>query len=759
MTQGHPSKDFWLRLDKFLGIILILSVFCLIFALSHRAIFDADIWLHLKTGEIIIKNKIIPSKDIFSFTLDGKPWIDHEWLFQAVSYLIYHKWQAEALILLESYCLIASFFILFLMGTYAIKSYMEVAIFILMTAYACVSRFNIRPDIFSLLFFSLYLYLLRFHINKRIIWLLLPIQVLWTNFHGYFFLGPLVVLLFILAEFLRRKIRFLPAGWRQGFILDDSAYKRLLKVFFFILLMCFINPQGLQGAFYPLDIFKGILTGKMQVFFKYIQELQPTFKMMKAFAGNAYFLITIFCFTLMAFNFKNLRLVEILLALTFFLFALKVRNITFFAFTAFMIIISYIGPTLNRISQAIKLEIPTRKTLYFLLKYNLIIFLIIWIGIKINELALDSYYDFESKKFNSLIFGIDQRRYPKGAVSFLLKNNINVPLFNDFNSGAYIIGMGYPKIKIFIDGRTELYGPEFFNEYKDMIQGDSKVFEKTVNKYNIGAVLLGLSTQRLPEIINYLYKNPQWKLVFFDAQGLVFLRDAPQNQSLIREYGIELKNYKTPRADLQNLGLRRAYPGSYIKRASLFNLLKEDALVIEEVKEALRIMPNCSEAFHLMGKVYLRKGLYQESLENLRATLLLTPRNVEALVNLGTCLKELKDYKSALQVLKGAIRFNKLYAPAYFELGTIYLMQDNLEEALKALDRATRYAPLEPRYHFKFGQALLESSKKSKSDIYTVKAEKELMKASELNKGLDSDLEKNILQSLEEIKITSPKIK
>jgi tetratricopeptide (TPR) repeat protein len=724
MAKVRSPKDFWLRLDKFLGVILILSVFCLIFALSHRAIFDADIWLHLKTGELIVKNKIIPSKDIFSFTLDGKPWIDHEWLFQAVSYLIYNKWQAEGLILLESYCLIAAFFILFLMGTYAIKSYMEVAIFILMTAYACVSRFNIRPDIFSLLFFSLYLYLLRFHINKKIIWLLLPIQVLWVNFHGYFFLGPLVAFLFILAEFLRRKIRFLPQGWKEEFILDDIAYKRLLKVFFFILLMCLVNPQGLHGAFYPLDIFKGILTGKTEIFFKYIQELQPTFKM-KAFAGNVYFLITIFCFSLMALNLKNLKLVEAFLALTFFLFALRVRNVAFFAFIAFMIIISYMGSTLNRISQAIKLEIPVRKTLYFLLKYNLIIFLMVWTGVKINELALEGYYDFESKKFNSLIFGIDERRYPKGAVSFLLKNNINAPLFNDFNSGAYLIGTGYPMIKIFIDGRTELYGPEFFNAYKDMIQGNPEVFEKAVNKYDISAVLLSLSTQRLPEIINNLYKSPQWKLVFFDAQGLVFLRDTPQNQDLIKEHGIELKNYKTPIADLQNLGLRRAYPGSYIKRASLFNLLKEETLVIEEAKEALRIMPNCSEAFHLMGKVYLRKGLYQESLENLRATLLLTPRNVEALVNLGTCLKELKDYKSAIQVLKGAIRFKKSYAPAYYELGTIYL----------------------------------SLGKESKPDIYMVKAKKELMKASKLNKGVDPDLEKNILRSLEEIKIAFPSVK
>jgi len=207
-----------------------------------------------------------------------------------------------------------------------------------------------------------------------------------------------------------------------------------------------------------------------------------------------------------------------------------------------------------------------------------------------------------------------------------------------------------------------------------------------------------------------------------------------------------------PIADLKILGLRRVYPAPYIKRASLFALLHEEDLVIQEAKEALRIMPNCAKAYHLLGKVYLRKGLYPEALENLRATLLLTPRDVEALVDLGTCLKELKDGQSARHALKRAIRFNRRYAPAYYQLGCIYLMLGDDTQAIQVLNKAVKYAPDEPVYHFKLAEALFELGKESKDSIYIIKARREFKKAEQLNIQADPDLATKVQAKLEEIK-------
>jgi tetratricopeptide (TPR) repeat protein len=753
MINDRLFRNFWVKLDKFLGLVVVVSVFCLIFVVAHRAIFDLDIWLHLKTGELILKNRIIPSHDIFSFTLKAKPWVDHEWLFQVISYLVYSKWEAEGLIILQCCIILLSFWVLFLIGYRVIKSYLEVALFIFVAAYASTSRFNIRPDMFSLFFFVLYLYFLRFYIDKRRIWLLVPLQVIWTNFHGYFFLGPLLILLFIIAEFLRRKIKSLPGQWETEFALTDIANRRLKKIFLFILLACIINPAGLKGALYPFDIAKGLLLGRAQVFFRDIQELQSTLLVGKHLTNFGYYkLIIIFCFSLIVINFKRLKIVDMLLVLFFLPFSFTLRNMAFFSFLCFTIIISYLPQTISAISVNIRVETPLRNLLY-LFRYGIAIALIVLFGQRINTILAQSYYDFDSKELKSPLFGIDYGRYPKKAVDFILDHSVSPNILNDFNAGAYLIGRAYPERKVFIDGRTELYGPEFFKKYSDLMKGDVSVFDEIIDKYRLETILLSTTSDFLYDIIKHIYRSPQWKLVFLDNSGIVFLKDSPSHQEIINRYKINLSNYPIPKADLKELGIKRIYPAPYVKFASLFNLWEENELVMAECREALRIMPNCAEAFHLMGKVYLRKKLFQEALENLRAATLFLPNNVDALVDLGACLRELKETKAALNALKGAIRFNKSYAPAYYQLGCVYLTMNNHTEAISFLNKAIRYDSKNPRYHFKLGEAFYEKSKRLKKSSYLTQAELELSKALELNSRYQNkELDKEIEDKLKEIR-------
>ena len=203
MLDKKISGNIYLKLDKLLGFAGIVVLLCYIFALAHKSIFDLDIWLHLKTGELIMQNKIVPGKDIFSFTLAGKPWIDHSWLFQVITYLVNARWQADGLILLQSCVITLTFLVLFAIGYKSINSLLETAVFLLFVSLPAAGRFNIRPDMFSLLFFSIYLYFLRFELENRRIWLLVFVQILWVNIHGYFVLGPLLVFLFMAAELLR----------------------------------------------------------------------------------------------------------------------------------------------------------------------------------------------------------------------------------------------------------------------------------------------------------------------------------------------------------------------------------------------------------------------------------------------------------------------------------------------------------------------------------------------------------------------------
>lgn len=701
------------KIDKLLGMGLIVVVFCLIFVMSHRAIFDLDIWSHLKTGEIILHEKYIPSADIFSFTRQGQPWPSHRWLFQVLVYLVYTKWQAQGLISLQCYVTVLSFFILFLIGRRLTQSYLEIGIFIFLTAYASITRFNIRPEIFSLLFFSLYLYFLRFHLDKKLVWFLIPIQILWVNFHIYFILGPALVFLFILAETLRRKAKFLPPMWKEQFALSDAAFKRLLKLFIFTSLASLFNQGGVAGALYPFVVFKEILTGESAIFCKYIQELQPTFNVIGKI-GNFYYILIFACFSLMAVNYRRLKIVEILLSVSFFCFGLTVRNVSFFAFVAYLIIISYISTTIDKTSSNIRIEIPFRQLFYFCLRFGLGIFLILWMGFRINILAQQGYFDFEAKEFKSSLSGIDLRRFPEKAVDFILANNLPGHMLNDFNSGAYLIGRGYPQRKVFIDGRTEVYGAAFFNNYQKAMDGDILIFEKTVQGYDISAVLVTMISSYIPDIISYIYKSPQWKLVFFDDLAVIFLKDTPVNRALIDKYKIDLKGYSASRVDLKSLGIKRVNPEPYIKRASLLWLLGEYDAVILESEEALRILPNSFEAYRFIGRAYLKKKLYREAFENLRFAALIS-RNAEVLTDLGVCLKEMKENRYAIITLKGALKLDKNYAPAHYQLGTIYLSLNDENKARKELKKALKLSGRNKDLHKEIEEKLKLIGKNSKN--------------------------------------------
>jgi hypothetical protein len=47
---------------------------------AHFRFVDPDSWWHIKIGETILQTHLWPTKDIYSFTAPGAPWIAYEWL-------------------------------------------------------------------------------------------------------------------------------------------------------------------------------------------------------------------------------------------------------------------------------------------------------------------------------------------------------------------------------------------------------------------------------------------------------------------------------------------------------------------------------------------------------------------------------------------------------------------------------------------------------------------------------------------------------
>ena len=156
-----------------------------------------DYLFHIKAGEYISLSKVIPKQDVFSFVLAGKNWVNHEWLYQSLIYRLHNNFGLDGLFVMRAVIFCSIFFLLALM---LLKVDWVFGFPLLVLALGVsLRRFTIRPDNFSLLF--LVIFLMPFVFKKKNLLLFLPfIQLAWVNLHGFFFIGPLVLGLYLILS-------------------------------------------------------------------------------------------------------------------------------------------------------------------------------------------------------------------------------------------------------------------------------------------------------------------------------------------------------------------------------------------------------------------------------------------------------------------------------------------------------------------------------------------------------------------------------
>jgi tetratricopeptide (TPR) repeat protein len=79
VSEWNTYYDFYVKMATLL----------LVFMVSCNFVSDTHVWLHLKTGQQIAQQGGPVTSDTFSYTENGKPWVDVPWLFQWVQASIY----------------------------------------------------------------------------------------------------------------------------------------------------------------------------------------------------------------------------------------------------------------------------------------------------------------------------------------------------------------------------------------------------------------------------------------------------------------------------------------------------------------------------------------------------------------------------------------------------------------------------------------------------------------------------------------------
>ncbi len=682
------------RIDYIVGMLPIGAIFGMLIYMANIEIKDLDLWLHLAVGKHITINHFIPTFDFLSCSLKFKEWVNHEWLFQILVYNIFDRWGADGLLKMQAILVAVTMGFLLLLG-YSKERQILTSLGLLLVFLVYHQRFTIRPDLFSLLFFAIYIFVLALHIDKK--WalpVLFFVQILWSNMHGFFFFGPLFAMIGVISELLKRHC-WLPWEWNDSGRLNDEEYSRLKKILFFGILACLVNPQFVKGALYPLGVFFS-LSGESEIFFRHIQELQKPILSLGGILNGKYIyykLLIVVSSVSFVLNRRRIDISALLFWIVFLIFSLKaVRNLPFFAFAAYLVIIT------NFLNVSFENVIPlkfNKKKFAFITSIFFKILILLWIIQYFQLRAQMWYYDIDKYERKSEFGGISKRSYPDKGADFLIANNIEGNFFNDFNAGAYLLGRTHPKIKVFIDGRTEVYGGAYFKNYlKLWDHGNKAVFEKAVKEYDLTGVFLSSVKQHISgKLLKMLYSSEQWKLVYLNYESVIFLKDVEKNRKVIDEYEIDLDNWNIEKMDLKKVGPIRINPQrNYYRAYTLESLGFEDA-ALAEAREALRIDPSYGKSYNLIGKIYAKRKSFQLAFDNFRIAAINNPGSRSTQMNLAFSYFDLKDYDGAVKRYQKIIKTWPKAAKPYFYLSKTYVMKDSLEDAWKVLETVRKIVP------------------------------------------------------------------
>jgi hypothetical protein len=551
------------KLKNVLGILLPVLFFSTFILSLSKPINDPDLFWHIKTGEWIWQNKTLPDSDPFTFTVASSEYetsvltsfaLRQYWLSQLLLYGSHKIAGFYGIIALRCLVYLGIVLILyFWMGRKGIDRINRL-LFLLPMFYWSIRMHGDRPNIFSLLFAVIVVYLLEEfkggHGKHITPYIFLPLSMLlWANMHGGFIFGNAVIILYMIAEGIKR-MRAINA--RQS---DDSKqYKLFFTVCLISVMVSFLNPNIYKVYKIVIEPSLGELSTEF---------LGPLYY---ASLGKYYYLIFIGIMVLpILLKVRQLTLSPILVLIFFTI--LSFRSIRFIPFLIFIS-----TPFIAQLWTGFFDKIGKRYM-------AILIF---------GAIAFFFFTNIRHTVFlkNNVISPL----YPDGIVRFIKTERPEPKIFNDFSFGGYLIWSLYPDYKVFIDGRvlsnaaTAAYRKSLSGSIENMmgIPGWKAIF----NAYDIKMVITwgtNFVGGEFVRLVRRLIEDNEWHLVFIDKEALLFIKDTNNNKEII-------KRHSKPKMLAYEMALRQAeiYRFRFSKNWNAYMVIGEINLYMGRPKIALK---------------------------------------------------------------------------------------------------------------------------------------------------------------------------
>ncbi len=466
---------------------------------------DGDTGWHIRTGDYILQTGTVPRTDIFSMAKQGQPWFAWEWLSDVVFALLHRAWGFKGVVVLAGLLLTMTSTLLFRHMMWR-KANLLVSLFLTLVAMSAASvHFLARPHVFTIFFVAVSLWIIDRDRREStpLLWLLVPLSVLWTNLHGGF-----VALIAILGLVSAGSALEAWTGARQFW-----RARRYALAAGACALATLANPYGYHLHVHVVEYLRA------SWILQNVQEFQsPQFRQENMLHLEALLFVGIgFAFVLMA----RKRFVEPLLLLFWAQSSLTaVRHAPLYVVVA----VPIIAMELTRLWDA-WVDNKSRKSIPGILRdlnhdvarvplytslWTPVVFLGIWMTGNGRWPA-----DFPDITFPSAL----TRKY---ATQLAPASGPIPRILSSDQWGDYLIYHFYPRTRAFIDGRSDFYGEKYCQDFQKMASG-RREWEEIVDRYQFDYALVP-SDWALEQLLR---RKSDWKLLEQDKLGSLFQRRTP----------------------------------------------------------------------------------------------------------------------------------------------------------------------------------------------------------------------------------------
>lgn len=652
-------------MNKTIVRILWIAVYLLAIAFSIKKLKEPDTWWQLRTGEWIIENGSVPHTDPLSYTFEGKPWTNIKWGYEVLIATFAKVTSPECIPILQAIisCLIV-FFLLKTARLFASKQnhlYEAGAAVILLFLLSAEYRMTGRPEMISHLLSIVYVYLLFRHLQQpsKLIFLLVPLQIVWCNMHEGYGIGLVIVLLFTAASWV-------------VFFNDRSVQKPLQLTLAALLTVVSVvcNPYGIALLLKPFELFKQVESTKFTT--EFLDYTSYQYWQKETWLTLAFTIVVVLELmwnvwvtrkqdknkkAFYTYFFKQQTLHQLILVAAFVVLASSAfRNVVLLS----IVVTPFLIAALSQVNSQF-LQKHSAKINMALLTITVALYVSVVSQQYYKLTKADNYFGLEVLSISN----------PDATGDYLESNNLKQNVFSDYLTSSYLLWKLRPEFKSFIDLRDyEVFSPAFFQQYANAIAIPDS-FESLNREYHFSAYVC--FRQQFATLHKYFYNDSNYSLTHLDAVAAVYEKKPKAKVNYTYASAIPASALSKAVNHLLNPFYKPYnYQGinedQYV--AGYYMMVGDESMARAYIAKALDNKVDLHASYTLYGKLLLDKAFNDTSATG-RAMLM----------------------DSAQTWFRKAVKANDQYGDAYLGLGEISMQQQLYKEAVKHFEKCVKYAP------------------------------------------------------------------